>query len=152
MSGAARATSASAAAAGAGAGVAAAAGTDRVPGYDRIGTAALVHTAQVVAAEALGSSVRDVRARVADDGRGSLAVTVTAPLVMPVLGARSTAGRDATDASDGGTTAPPESVVARTHRARATVAERISAITGRQVQRVDVTFTSSVVDTPRRVR
>jgi hypothetical protein len=128
-----------------------------VPGYDRIATAALVHTAQVVAAEALGSSVRDVRARVADDGRGSLAVTVTAPLVMPVLGARSTAGRDASDAdasdaSDGGTTAPPESVVARTHRARATVAERISAITGRQVQRVDVTFTSSVVDTPRRVR
>ncbi|MCY1694091.1 hypothetical protein [Curtobacterium sp. SL109] len=120
-----------------------------MPGYDRIGTAALVHTAQVVAAEALGSSVRDVRARVADDGRGSLAVTVTAPLVMPVLGARSTAGQAATD---GGTTAPPESVVARTHRARATVAERISAITGRQVQRVDVTFTSSVVDTPRRVR
>ena len=151
MSGAARATTASAA--GAGAGVTAC--TDRVPGYDRIGTAALVHTAQVVAAEALGSSVRDVRARVADDGRGSLAVTVTAPLVMPVLGARSTAGRaasDATDASDGGTTVPPESVVARTHRARATVAERISAITGRQVQRVDVTFTSSVVDTPRRVR
>jgi hypothetical protein len=147
VSSAAGATSASAAGTGVAAGVAA--GTDRVPGYDRIGTAALVHTAQVVAAEALGSSVRDVRARVADDGRGSLAVTVTAPLVMPVLGARSTAGGDATDA---GSTAAPESVVARTHGARATVAERISAITGRQVQRVDVTFTSSVVDTPRRVR
>ncbi|WP_267425311.1 MULTISPECIES: hypothetical protein [unclassified Curtobacterium] len=125
---------------------------DRVPGYDRIGTAALVHTAQVVAAEALGSPVRDVRARVADDGRGSLAVTVTAPLVMPVLGARSTAGGSATDAGSTAGTAAPESVVARTHRARATVAERLSAITGRQVQRVDVTFTSSVVDTPRRVR
>ena len=150
MSSAAGATSASAAGTGVAAGVAA--GTDRVPGYDRIGTAALVHTAQVVAAEALGASVRDVRARVADDGRGSLAVTVTAPLVMPVLGVRSTAGLAATDASDAGTTAAPESIVARTHRARATVAERMSAITGRQVQRVDVTFTSSVVDTPRRVR
>lgn len=131
---------------------------DRVPGSDRIGTAALVHTAQVVAAEALGSSVRDVRARVADDGRGALAVTVTAPLVMPALGARSAArarGSDASDAAEtsgADTTAATESVVARTHRARATVAERMSAITGRQVQRVDVTFTSSVVDTPRRVR
>jgi hypothetical protein len=121
-----------------------AAPTDRVPGYDRIGTAALVHTAQVVAAETLGSPLRDVRARVADDGRGSLAVTVTAPLVMPVLGARTTSATTPTTA--------PESVIARTHRARAAVAERISAITGRQVQRVDVTFTSSVVDTPRRVR
>jgi hypothetical protein len=121
-----------------------AAPTDRVPGYDRIGTAALVHIAQAVAAEALGSSLRDVRARVADDGRGSLAVTVTAPLVMPVLGARTTSAPTPTTA--------PESVVARTHRARAAVAERISAITGRQVQRVDVTFTSSVVDAPRRVR
>jgi len=135
-----------------GATTASAPGADRVPGYDRIGSAALVHTAQVVAAAALGVSVRDVRARVADDGRGSLAVTVTAPLVMPVLGARSTAGMAATDGSDAGATAAPESVVARTHRARATVAERMSAITGRQVQRVDVTFTSSVVDTPRRVR
>ncbi|MBF4582978.1 hypothetical protein ITJ54_09890 [Curtobacterium sp. VKM Ac-2865] len=135
---------------------------DRVPGSDRIGTAALVHTAQVVAAEALGSSVRDVRARVADDGRGALAVTVTAPLVMPALGARSAprarARARASDASDAAetsgadTTATTESVVARTHRARATVAEWMSAITGRQVQRVDVTFTSSVVDTPRRVR
>jgi len=124
-----------------------AAPTDRVPGYDRIGTAALVHTAQAVAAEALGSSLRDVRTRVADDGRGSLAVTVTAPLVMPVLGARSTSATSATTLPSA-----PESVVARTHRARAAVAERISAITGRQVQRVDVTFTSSVVDTPRRVR
>ena len=124
-----------------------AAPTDRVPGYDRIGTAALVHTAQAVAAEALGSSLRDVRARVADAGRGSLAVTVTAPLVMPVLGARSTSATSATTLPSA-----PESVVARTHRARAAVAERISAITGRQVQRVDVTFTSSVVDTPRRVR
>lgn len=131
---------------------------DRVPGFDRIGTAALVHTAQVVAAEALGSSVRDVRARVADDGRGALAVTVTAPLVLPALGARSAARPRTTDASDASgasgaaTTAASESVVARTHRARATVAERMSAITGRQVQRVDVTFTSSVVDTPGRVR
>lgn len=137
---------------------------DRVPGFDRIGTAALVHTAQVVAAEALGSSVRDVRARVADDGRGALAVTVTAPLVLPALGARSAArprttdasgaaeASDASGASGAATTAASESVVARTHRARATVAERMSAITGRQVQRVDVTFTSSVVDTPGRVR
>ena len=148
MSSAAGATTASAP----GATTASAPGADRVPGYDRIGSAALVHTAQVVAAAALGVSVRDVRARVADDGRGSLAVTVTAPLVMPVLGARSTAGMAATDGSDAGATAAPESVVARTHRARATVAERMSAITGRQVQRVDVTFTSSVVDTPRRVR
>ena len=148
MSSAAGATTASAP----GATTASAPGADRVPGYDRIGSAALVHTAQVVAAAALGVSVRDVRARVADDGRGSLAVTVTAPLVMPVLGARSTAGMAATDGSDAGATAAPESVVARTHRVRATVAERISAITGRQVQRVDVTFTSSVVDTPRRVR
>jgi hypothetical protein len=149
VSSAAGATSASAAGTDSEPGTGRGTGTDRVPGYDRIGTAALVHTAQAVAAEALGSSARDVRARVADDGRGSLAVTVTAPLVMPVLGARSTAASDATDA---GSTAAPESVVARTHRARATVAERISAITGRQVQRVDVTFTSSVVDTPRRVR
>jgi hypothetical protein len=97
----------------------------------------LHRTAQAVAAEALRAPVREVRARVADDGRGSLAVTVTAPLAVPVLGTHAV-----TD----------EPVVRRAHRARATIAERLAAITGRQVDRVDVTFSSSVIDVPRRVR
>ncbi|MBT2502677.1 hypothetical protein [Curtobacterium sp. ISL-83] len=109
----------------------------RVPGYDRIGAAALVHTAQAVAAEALRAPVREVRAHVADDGRGALAVEVTAPLTVPVLGRHAV---------------PDEPVLATAHRARATIAERIATITGRQVQRVTITFASSVVDVPRRVR
>jgi len=109
----------------------------RVPGSDRIGAHALVRTAQAVAAEALRVAAREVRARVADDGRGALAVEITAPLALPVLGAHAL---------------PDEPVVATAHRARGTIAERFRTITGRQVARVTVTFASSVVDTPRRVR
>lgn len=54
-----------------------------VPGWDRIGPAALVHTAQAVASEALRAPIRQVRARVADDGHGSLAVEITAPSSCP---------------------------------------------------------------------
>ena len=109
----------------------------RVAGYDRIGTPALVHTAQAVAAEALRVPFREARARVADDGHGGLSVEVIAPLTVPVLGSGDV---------------PGEPVVATTHRARAAIAERLRSITGRQVARVSVTFASSVVDRPRRVR
>jgi hypothetical protein len=108
-----------------------------VPGYDRIGSAALVHTARAVASEALRVPFREARARVADDGHGALAVEVTAPLVVPVLGSHAV---------------PDEPVVRTAHRARAAIAERLRHITGRQVERVTVTFSSSVVETPRRVR
>lgn len=108
-----------------------------VPGWDRIGSAALVRTAQAVAAEALRAPAREVRARVTDDGRGSLAVRVTAPLVLPVLGTG--AGRD-------------EPVLRTAHRARQVIAERVRAITGRQVDRVDVVHASSVTETHGRVR
>ena len=108
-----------------------------VAGYDRIGSAALVHTAQAVAAEALGVPFREARARVADDGHGALAVEITAPLTVPVLGSHAN---------------PDEPVTTSAHRARAAIAERLRTITGRQVERVTVTFTSSIVDTPRRVR
>ncbi|MBF4606126.1 hypothetical protein [Curtobacterium sp. VKM Ac-1393] len=109
----------------------------RLPGSDRIGTPALVHTAQAVAAEALRVAFREVRARVADDGRGALAVEITAPLTLPVLGSHAV---------------PDEPVVTSAHRARGTIAERLRTITGRQVSRVTVTFASSVLDVPRRVR
>jgi hypothetical protein len=109
----------------------------RVPGSDRIGVHALVRTAQAVAAEALRVAAREVRARVTDDGRGALAVEITAPLALPVLGSHAL---------------PDEPVVATAHRARGTIAERFRTITGRQVARVTVTFASSVVDAPRRVR
>jgi hypothetical protein len=108
-----------------------------VPGADRIASPALVHTAQAVAAEALRVPFRQARARVADDGRGGLAVDVTAPLTLPVLGSHAV---------------PDEPVLVTAHRARATIAERLRTITGRQVARVTVTFASSVVDVPRRVR
>lgn len=108
-----------------------------VPGWDRIGPAALVHTAQAVASEALRAPIRQVRARVADDGHGSLAVEITAPLVVPALGSG---------------TVPSEPVLRAAHRARGAIAERLHTITGRQVDRVDVTYASSVVDVPRRVR
>ncbi|MBF4614099.1 hypothetical protein [Curtobacterium sp. VKM Ac-1376] len=109
----------------------------RVPGSDSIGAHALVHTAQALAAESLRVPAREVRARVADDGRGALAVEITAPLALPVLGTHAL---------------PDEPVVATAHRARGTIAERFRTITGRQVARVTVTFASSVVETPRRVR
>ncbi|ROP74793.1 hypothetical protein [Curtobacterium sp. PhB115] len=109
----------------------------RIPGSDRIGTTALVRTAQAVAAESLRVAFREVRARVADDGRGALAVEITAPLTLPVLGSHAV---------------PDEPVVTTAHRARATIADRVRTITGRQVSRVTVTFASSVVDVPRRVR
>ncbi|WP_439693669.1 hypothetical protein ACRQ4B_05425 [Curtobacterium sp. SP.BCo] len=108
-----------------------------VAGYDRIGSAALVHTAQAVAAEALRVPFREARARVADDGHGALAVEITAPLALPALGTHAV---------------PDEPVTTTAHRARATIAERLRAITGRQVERVSVTFSSSVLDAPRRVR
>jgi len=109
----------------------------QVAGYDRVGSAALVHTAQAVASEALRVPFREARARVADDGHGALAVEITAPLAVPVLGTHAV---------------PDEPVVTTAHRARALIAERLRHITGRQVERVTVTFSSSVVDTPRRVR
>ncbi|WP_144710068.1 hypothetical protein [Curtobacterium pusillum] len=112
-------------------------GARPVAGYDRIGSAALVHTAQAVAAEALRVPFREARARVADDGHGGLAVEITAPLTVPVLGSHAV---------------PDEPVTTTAHRARGTIAERLRSITGRQVQRVTVTFSSSVVDVPRRVR
>ncbi|PZF67069.1 hypothetical protein DEJ33_07390 [Curtobacterium sp. MCPF17_047] len=108
-----------------------------LPGTDRIASPALVHTAQAVAAEALRAPLREVRARVVDDGRGALAVEVTSPLVLPALGSH---------------TVPDEPVLATAHRARATIAERLRTITGRKVERVSVTFSSAVLDVPRRVR
>lgn len=108
-----------------------------VAGWDRIATSALVRTAQAVAAEALRAPAHDVRARIADDGNGALAVEITSPLAVPVLGSHEV---------------PSEPVVATAHRARAAIAERVAGITGRQVQRVTVTFTTSVIATARRVR
>ncbi|GAA3340708.1 hypothetical protein GCM10017714_21610 [Curtobacterium pusillum] len=108
-----------------------------VAGYDRIGAAALVHTAQAVAAEELRVPFQEARARVADDGHGALAVEITAPLAVPVLGSHAV---------------PHEPVTTRAHRARGAIAERLQTITGRHVQRVTVTFSSSIVDVPRRVR
>lgn len=108
-----------------------------VPGWDRVATAALVHTAQAAAAEALEVPIREVRARVTDDGRGALAVEVEGPLALPQLGAHDL---------------PDEPVIARTHRARGVIAGRIHAVTGRHVARVSVVYTSSVTAVPRRVR
>jgi len=108
-----------------------------LPGTDRIATPALVHTAQAVAAEALRAPLREVRARVVDDGRGALAVEVTSPLTLPALGSHAV---------------PDEPVLATAHRARAAIAERFRTITGRKVERVSVTFSSAVLDVPRRVR
>ncbi|PZE27934.1 hypothetical protein [Curtobacterium sp. MCBD17_028] len=108
-----------------------------VPGWDRIAVPALVHTAQAAAAEALHVPVREVRARVADDGRGALAIEVRGPLALPQLGSHRV---------------PDEPVLARTHRARGVIAERVHTVTGRHVSRVSVVFTSSIVEVPGRVR
>jgi hypothetical protein len=108
-----------------------------VPGTDRIASPALVRTAQAVAAEALRAPVREVRARVVDDGRGALAVEVTSPLALPVLGSHDL---------------PDEPVLGTAHRARAAIAERFRTITGREVARVSLTFSSAVLTRPRRVR
>lgn len=112
-------------------------GPSVVRGADRIAVTALVRTAQAVASEALHAPVRDVRAHVSDDGRGALALDITGPMRMPVLGSHDV---------------PDEPVLVTAHRARGVIAERVRTITGRQVARVSVTFTSSVIDTPRRVR
>jgi len=108
-----------------------------VAGWDRIGAAALVHTATAVAAEALRAPVADVRAKVIDDGRGALAVEVTGPLSIMPLGSHRP---------------PSEPVLATAHRARGQIAERITSITGRHVSRVTVVFTSAAVDRADRVR
>jgi hypothetical protein len=108
-----------------------------VAGSDRIASPALVHTAQAVAAEALRVPLREVRARVVDDGHGGLAVEVTSPLLLPVLGSHAV---------------PDEPVLATAHRARTTIAERLRTITGRKVARVSLTFSSAVLQAPRRVR
>jgi hypothetical protein len=108
-----------------------------VAGSDRIASAALVHTVQAAAAEALRVAYRDTRARVSDDGAGGLALDVTSPLAVPVLGS----GR----VSD-------VPVVQSAHAARAEIADRVRSITGRQVARVTVVYDSSVVERPPRVR
>lgn len=108
-----------------------------LPGWDRIGAGALSRTAQAVAAEALRAPFRDVRAHVTDDGRGALAIEVRGPLTVPELGS----GRHL-----------DEPVLTSAHRARATIAERVSGITGRRVERVTVVFTASVVEQRKRVR
>jgi hypothetical protein len=113
------------------------AATPLAPGWDRIGAAALTRTAQAVAAEALRAPFRDVRAHVSDDGRGALAIEVRGPLAVPELGS----GRHL-----------DEPVIVSAHRARAAIAERVSGITGRNVERVTVVFTSSVVEQRKRVR
>jgi hypothetical protein len=108
-----------------------------VAGSDRISSGALVRTAQAVAAEALRIPFRDTRARVTDDGSGALAVEITGPLAVPVLGSGSV---------------PVQPVVRTAHAARTVIAERVRSITGRQVARVSVVYDSSVVEQPRRVR
>lgn len=106
-------------------------------GWVRVSSHALVTTARAVASEALRAPFGDVRVRVSDDGAGALAVEVTAPLALPVLGSGDV---------------PAEPVVATAHRARQVIADRVREVTGRQVRRVSVVFASSVVDVPRRVR
>jgi hypothetical protein len=111
-------------------------GAPAVAGWDRIATAALVRTAQAVAAEALHTPVAEVRARVTDDGSGGLAVSVQTPMSVPRLGTGDV---------------PAEPIVQTAHRARGVIAARVGAITGRTVARVDVVFASSVIDRPKRV-
>lgn len=108
-----------------------------VAGWDRVAAAALVRVARAIAAEALDVPGRAVRARVLDDGRGALAVDISGPLSIAPLGTHQPR---------------QESVIAAAHRARGTIAERVAAITGRQVARVTIVFTSSVIVPPKRVR
>lgn len=119
-----------------------------VSGWDRIDAPALIRTAQAIAAAALQVPFASVSARVVDDGRGALALTVTAPLTVPMLGRR-----DGVEASTSASmTGSAVSAVAAAHRARSVIAEQMQRITGRRVSRVDVDFAAAVIAAPRRVR
>jgi len=105
------------------------------PGLVAITSKALERTAVAVAADVLGVAVSTVRVTLADEA-GVLGVRVSAPL--RVAGLRS--GQ------------PSDGILTRVQAARFGIRQQLTAITGREIGRVNVAITRADVKEETRVR
>ncbi|WP_308662680.1 hypothetical protein [Arthrobacter sp. B1805] len=113
-----------------------------VAGHNRITTEALTSTARAVAAEVLDVPPAQVRASLADD-RGLLALVLSLPLPVPSL--TRVLEEPGIVASFGGP------LLARVDAARTPILERVQALTGARLSRVDVRIIGSTVTRGARV-
>lgn len=106
-------------------------------GHNRVGTQALTSVAKAVAGEVFRISPATVRAGWDDDG-GLLALSLALPIGIPPL---AQVVRDATVvAARGG------SVRDRARAAKPVILERVSALTGSRLSRVDIRVTGVQVE------
>ncbi|NQX26536.1 hypothetical protein HQQ81_04120 [Microbacteriaceae bacterium VKM Ac-2854] len=104
-----------------------------VLGSVSIGSRALERTATAIVHELLEVAVSDVRISLGDDA-GGLAVSVETPITIEPLGS--------------GSSGTP--VLERLHEARSALVERMGALTGRRVSRVDIRVTGSRIRSTKR--
>lgn len=112
-------------------------------GHNRISTQALTSVARAAAAEALGVAPHEVRAEWTDDD-GLLALSLVAPIAVPPLA--SVLRDPRLVAGFGG------SIWDRTVAARAVIHDRVTALTGALLSRVDIRISGSSVTEGGRVR
>lgn len=112
-------------------------------GHNRISTQALTSLAKVAAARALGVEPEDVRADWTDDD-GLLALSLVAPISIPPL--QSVVLDAARVHTAGG------SIWDRTVRAKATILESVSELSGSRLSRVDIRISGARISTGGRVR
>lgn len=115
----------------------------RLAGHNRISTQALTSTARAVAAEVLNVPVREIRASWSDDA-GLLALRLALPIGVPSL------HRVITD--PGAVEAFGGSVEERVRRAKGSILDRVTTLSGSQVSRVDIRVTGARVSDGGRAR
>ena len=120
-----------------------AAGRTVLAGHNRISTQALTSTAKAAAAEFFGVPASSIRVGWSDD-QGMLAMSLSLPVSLPAL------NRIAADpglvARAGG------SVWERAHAAKPFLKDKVTALTGSLVSRVDVRVTGVQINEGSRVR
>jgi hypothetical protein len=117
--------------------------SDAARGRDVISTRAMEAVVRAVTAEAFGVAAKSVQADLADDG-GRLALSVRTPIRLVSID-RLQHEPSALQRSGG-------SVLERAAAAERSIADRVSDITGTDVQQVGVRITAADVTRERRVR
>lgn len=115
----------------------------QLAGHNRISTQALTSTAQAVAAEVFGIAPQQIRASWSDD-RGMLALALALPISVPAL--TRVLREPGLVAGFGG------SVWERARNAKPVILERVSALSGSRLSRVDIRLTTAQVREGGRVR
>lgn len=110
----------------------------RLAGHNRISTQALTSTARAVAAEVLHVPAREIRASWSDDA-GMLALRLALPIGVPPL--------HRVVADPGAVAAFGGSVDERVHRAKGTILQRFTELSGSRLSRVDIRVTGARVST-----